>query len=133
MQSLILHRISQERRLLQQMSASAMLAHPERILDRPRQRVTDVETKLDRLTEKQLDATRAYLSERGAALEAMSPLATLARGYASVSKDGKTLSKAADVAVGDVLKIRFADGVVCAGATEIEGARKNHAEENNDL
>ena len=133
MQSLVLNRILQERRILQQISASAVFEHPERILDRLRQRLGDAESKLDRTAEKQLDATRAWLSRKSAALEAMSPLATLARGYASVSKGPKTVLTTADVAVGDALKIRFADGIVCATATEIEGAEKYHAEKNDDL
>ena len=77
-------------------------------------------------------AARAQLAQKSAALEALSPLATLARGYASVSKGEKTIMTAAEVSVGDALKIRFADGVVCATATEVKGA-KDHAEENDDI
>lgn len=133
MQSLVSNRILQERRILQKISASAVFEHPERILDRLRQRMGDLESRLDRTAEKRLDAMRARLSEKGAALEGMSPLATLVRGYASVSKEQRTVSSVADVAVGDALKIRFADGVVSATATEVEGAKKHHAEKNDDL
>ena len=44
-------------------------------------------------------------------IEALSPLATLDRGYALVSRsDGTPASCAADVAAGDVIEVRWSDG-----------------------
>ena len=47
-------------------------------------------------------------------LDGLSPLKTLARGFASVEKNGKSVIKSTDLDKGDIIKVRFADGVsVC--------------------
>ena len=129
MQTLALGRISQEKRMIKQISGTPVFLHPEKILDAPRQRVADQEDRLDRVTEKNFEAKLSRLSEWSAMLEAMSPLAVLSRGYAFVSGAEKNITKAAHVSVGDRLEIRFADGAVYATATDKEWEEHDHAEE----
>jgi exodeoxyribonuclease VII large subunit len=45
-----------------------------------------------------------------ARVQALSPQATLARGYALVSSGGAPASRAASVAPGDQIEVRWADG-----------------------
>ncbi|MGH7043703.1 MAG: exodeoxyribonuclease VII large subunit, partial [Acetobacteraceae bacterium] len=78
-------------------------------------------TTLARLTPAPLGAllreARARTGGIGARLEAVSPLAVLARGYALVTEPaGRALTAAAAVAPGSRLWLRFADGVVGATA-----------------
>jgi len=129
MQTLTLGRLTQEKRILQQIASSPTFKRPERILDAPRQRAVDVEERLDRAMKKRLETQAVRLSEWSAKLDAMSPLAVLSRGYAFVSSSEKNITKAAHVSVGDRLKIRFADGSVYATATDREGVEKDHDEE----
>jgi len=61
-------------------------------------------------------AQRLALAQR--ALDAVSPLATLARGFAIVKRaDGTVLTDAATVAVGDEIEARLARGTLTARVT----------------
>ena len=61
--------------------------------------------------QQQLDARRARLAGLSRALQAVSPLATLQRGYAVIfSADGRVLRDAADAAPGQMLRARLAHG-----------------------
>ncbi len=45
-------------------------------------------------------------------LDALSPLSVLSRGYSVASKDGVQIDRAAPLAVGDIISVRFTDGSV---------------------
>ena len=53
---------------------------------------------------------RAILRQKEAALEALSPLKVLLRGYAAVFSDGKVISSAEKLVSGERITIRFSDG-----------------------
>ena len=57
-----------------------------------------------------LNGFKLLLGEASARLDALSPLKTLSRGYGAISLKGKTVQTAAQLTVGDSIKIRFADG-----------------------
>src|SRR5918992_121217 len=64
-----------------------------------------------------LDAAVGELSHTRARLTSLSPAATLERGYAIVQRpDDTVVLAAADVAIGDELLVRFADGRITATA-----------------
>jgi len=60
-----------------------------------------------------LTSGRQDLARVSAQLEALNPLAVLARGY-SVTYDaaGKIIESAEDVGIGDIIRTRFKDGEV---------------------
>lgn len=64
----------------------------------------------------------ALLRQKEAALEALSPLKVLLRGYAAVFSDGNVVSSAGKLAPGERITIRFSDGqaeaVVVSAAAE---------------
>src|SRR5262249_41370632 len=66
-----------------------------------------------------LGRRRAALDRTGARLQALSPLATLARGYAIVRTGGEALRDSAGVAPGDPLDIELAAGALAARVEEI--------------
>lgn len=121
MQACVSSRLAQERRILQQIEQSPTLRRPERILDGFRMRVSEREAALDRGIERSVERGRQSVAARMTKLEALSPLATLARGYAAVAKDGVTLARAAEISAGDRIQIRFADGCVSALAEDVKG------------
>jgi len=43
-------------------------------------------------------------------IDALSPMKTMARGYAITEKDGKIIKKAADLEVGDEITLKYIDG-----------------------
>lgn len=57
------------------------------------------------------------LAEKAAAVENLSPLKTLSRGYSLVYKDGRIVSSAGTLSAGDEVKIRLSDGTVSASIT----------------
>ena len=86
-------------------------AHAEDIL-RLVQRGVDVTDTLLRLEQSSLDARRA-------SMRALSPQATLDRGYAIVQKDdGELVSSPAQVSAGDRLRLRVKDGDIQATASD---------------
>ena len=60
----------------------------------------------------QLSDWRHRLVKAGAALDLVSPLATLTRGYAIVSKKDRVVHAATDIAVGDEVQAKLSDGVL---------------------
>ena len=66
-----------------------------------------------------LERRRVALDQAGARLQALSPRATLARGYAVVRSGGSALREAAAVAPGGRLEIELASGGLGATVTEV--------------
>jgi exodeoxyribonuclease VII large subunit len=66
-----------------------------------------------------LERRRSALDHTGARLQALSPLATLARGYAVVRAGGEALREAAAVAPGEVLEIELASGALGARVEDV--------------
>lgn len=108
----ITERLDSERRVLTGLAASRALAKPDALLDPLRLKLDERSERLDRAMTHRLDGVRKALEKRCAELDAMNPLTVLARGYAVVTKDGRTLTTVADAAVGDALCVRLSDGTV---------------------
>jgi exodeoxyribonuclease VII large subunit len=66
-----------------------------------------------------LERRRASLDHTGARLQALSPLATLGRGYAIVRSKAEALRDATDVQPGDVLDVQLAAGSLGATVDEV--------------
>ena len=66
-----------------------------------------------------LERRRAGIDHLGVRLQALSPRATLARGYAIVRADGTALRSAAAVAAGEAVEIELASGELAATVDEV--------------
>jgi exodeoxyribonuclease VII large subunit len=67
---------------------------------------------------------RAELATAAARLDALSPLAVLGRGYAIArTADGRVLRRASEVAPGDALSVRVAEGEVDTLVQRTRGER----------
>ncbi|HVL49068.1 MAG TPA: exodeoxyribonuclease VII large subunit [Candidatus Thermoplasmatota archaeon] len=83
--------------------------------ERARQRLDEAETSLAKAARRVVERGRAAVAERAASLDALSPLATLARGYAvAIGPDGRALRDAAAVREGDAVSVRLARGRLTA-------------------
>jgi len=70
------------------------------------------------LVDRRIEATSSELGSLRAGLRALSPLATLERGYAIArTSDGRVLRSASDTEAGDRIRVRLADGEL---ATRVE-------------
>jgi exodeoxyribonuclease VII large subunit len=95
----------------EQLAARLQRTHPGSRLQQQVQRLDELDLRLRRAWETQRTriAQRLLLAQR--ALDAISPLATLQRGYAIVTgPDGQVLQDAQKVRAGDVIEARLAQG-----------------------
>ena len=99
---------------LQQIASSAIFRNPERLFDSFRMRLSERENSLEQGIQKNIEIKKNQLLRMSARMEALSPLAVLSRGYAVVSKEGSTVTRAAHLKAGDRLTVRFADGQIKA-------------------
>lgn len=98
-------------RALEQRHARLLAGHPRHRLDLLASRLAELDPRLRRAIARMLERKRLTLGQVARGLHAVSPLATLERGYAIVfDADGKVLRSVDDVHAGDALRIRLADG-----------------------
>jgi exodeoxyribonuclease VII large subunit len=92
--------------------AAAVLRHdPRQNLSHARAHLADLRGRLDRCLERLLHSSSASTHALDARLHSLSPLAVLDRGYALVlSADGVLLRSTAQIAAGDRVTTRLADG-----------------------
>ena len=114
--------------MLQQLSGAGVFRHPEQLTDSYRMRLMQTEDALKHSVTKLLQEKHHLAESLGGKLEALSPLAVLARGYAAVARDGKTVSRAETLAPGDRIRVRFADGAVTASVTDREEKNQRYEE-----
>ena len=86
--------------------------HPKRKMAEKLQSLAMMETLLTQAMRNHLASVKLRLGNASATLDALSPLATLARGFSVVMKDKHVITKAADLKKNDALTLTFVDGQV---------------------
>ncbi len=81
-----------------------------RSVERHRERLSASATRLEQAAGLLVERRRAGLDRSAARLRALSPLATLERGYAIVRREGTILRSAAGLAAGDEIDVKLAEG-----------------------
>ena len=82
--------------------------------------------KLCSLIEAKKNSARGSLDVRAASLNALSPLAVMARGFASCEMGGKRIRSARALSEGDCVQVRFSDGSVEAKVEKIKKEKISH-------
>ncbi|HLK71836.1 MAG TPA: exodeoxyribonuclease VII large subunit, partial [Steroidobacteraceae bacterium] len=105
-----------ERAALTSLKRRLSASHPGARLQAIAQRLDDAETRLQFGWQTRLARDSARLQSLARALQAVSPLATLERGFAVVtrSRDGELITSAAQLAEGESIEARLASGRVHA-------------------
>ncbi len=94
---------------------------PQGRIHRAQTRIQQLEYRLSQVITARLGGTKQRFGTAIAQLEAVSPLATLARGYSvTTATDGKVLKKTRQVKAGDMLATRVEDGVIESQVTSIQ-------------
>ena len=115
------HRLRVER--LRDRARRLALQHPGARLAQRGQRLDELELRLTAAARLALERRRARLGLAVQGLGTLSPLATLARGYAIVTRaDGRLLRAAGEVAIGDEVQARLGQGRLTARVTGREEA-----------
>lgn len=87
-----------------------------------RQRITLLSVRAEHLLAQRLEYLRQEFGDNAARLEVLSPLKTLARGYAIASRgrDGAVVSDAGSLAIGEKLLLRLYQGQVHCRVESLE-------------
>jgi exodeoxyribonuclease VII large subunit len=91
-------------------SRDALARGARRVLERHAQRLGREHERLRRAPALLVERRRAKLAQTAGRLRALSPRATLDRGYAIVRREGELVRSAASVAAGDTIAVEVADG-----------------------
>lgn len=96
---------------LAELAASVLRHDPRRQVAHAREHLADFRSRLHRCLERLVESSAARLNSMDARLHSLSPLAVLDRGYALVlSGNGALIRSTAQIAAGDQLTTRLADG-----------------------
>ena len=112
----VTNRLEREQQRLDAIRTRPVLAQPTTMLDSRAEQVIGLRERADRTVRHRLDRADTELHHTLARLRALSPAATLERGYAIVQRaaDGAVLRDPADTSVGDDLRVRLARGELAA-------------------
>lgn len=106
----------QQQRAAQLRHAAAVLrgCHPQRQLETLRRRLQALRGRPEALVQRQLQRDSLRLRGLARSMEAVSPLATVARGYSILTRadDGQLVRQTAQVQPGDALRARVGDGTI---------------------
>ena len=100
-------------------AAAARLVSPARRLEVLDERVMTLGARLRATAERRAEAAASRLARLAGVLEAVSPGATLRRGYAIVERQGRVLTSVSRVSAGDVIGVRLADGTLDASVVDV--------------
>lgn len=119
-----------ESALGQQLARLAMQSPRQRIA-RDTQRRENLQLRLERAMHVNLQQASQRLSSNARALDTVSPLATLDRGYAVVrrTKSGEVISKTAQLNVGEAVEISLRDGKATTRVEALESAPVIHSDD----
>ena len=111
---------------LESYAAKRVLTDPRVYIDNRRLELDRMRDRLGAAAERGLSADRQRFVKLGAALDAMSPLRVLRRGY-SLAEDGEghTVKSASSLHRGDRLRLRFADGAADCTVDDVYKEKEN--------
>jgi exodeoxyribonuclease VII large subunit len=124
LETLMLRRAEAERRRLTQMSCCLSPARPAAHAAGSRTRLRVAENKLVSVVNANLENKRRHIAVASAALDALSPLAVLGRGYALATRaeTGEIVRSYKTITPGERLNLRLAEGAVRCHIEEVEKA-----------
>ena len=106
-------RLTENRARLKELSSRKVLTSPTAYLDLKRMELDHVRAKLITVSDGWLAARKQQFGSAAAALDAMSPLKVLARGYAvATNETGEVVRSVKHASPGELLRLRVSDGEI---------------------
>ncbi|WP_342372143.1 exodeoxyribonuclease VII large subunit [Propioniciclava soli] len=127
----VVRRVRSEQDRLGALRSRPVLADPSGAITLQSERLTEIRARLGRGVRRALEREDDFLSGSLARVRALSPRATLQRGYAIVTTDdGRTVASIADVEPDETIIARLLDGDIAAAVIDVEPhAHEEHAHE----
>lgn len=126
MQSTLASKLSLSREMVRRLGSARVLTSRQALLDEYRLKINTLSDKLDMRAAEGLKDSKHELGLLAARLDAVSPLSTLARGYAIVQdSEGRALGSVSDLNVGDKIEITLGDGAIDAAVEEVHKEKYN--------
>lgn len=118
----LLAAVSRRRERFSRLQDALQHNDPNSMIDTLRQRLSLLSVRAEHLLTQRLEAVRQGFSDNAGRLEVLSPLKTLARGYAIVThgSDGRVVTAAASLAAGDQLLLKLFRGEACCRVESLE-------------
>ena len=121
MELLCTQKIKLSRERLARLASSRSLTSPMNLIDDKRMALGVTEEKLYSRMEKILERKKAMLGASAAKLDALNPLAVVARGYSAVfADDGKLIKSVGQTKVGETVSFMLTDGKISAEVKTVE-------------
>ena len=116
------HRLAQSRRRLDRLAKSRAMTQPGAYFQTKRLLLDYQSRRLNQALERTVAQNRERLAGLAAALDAMSPMKVLGRGYA-IARDGegRVLSSVKQTGAGEKLTLRLADGSLRCHVDQVQG------------
>ncbi len=115
-------RVSHEQRRLAELRSRPVLRDPAAPVAAHQERLTGLRQRLQRAIAATVSAEARQVDHLISRVRAMSPQATLQRGYAIVSRDHTTVTAVGQTGVGDRLTVQLVDGRIGVDVTSVEEA-----------
>lgn len=113
--------VAGEQRRLDDLRSRPVLRDPSATIDIAAERVRDLVGRLERAVGVRIDSERTHLEHTLARVRALSPQATLQRGYAILTRDdGSTITSIHDVEPDETIIARLLDGDIAAAVIDAE-------------
>ena len=113
----LLRLLESKRHALAILGERTVIKHPEVLIEERQKRITDLERSAKDALERRVIRLKGEFLPLAKKLDALSPLATLARGYSVVSSEGRVVKSVRELAVDTQISIRFCDGEADARIT----------------
>jgi len=120
LQHAALHLLTQKRHELHQTEGRLDTKNPALLVQQSIQQVQHLQHNMTKLLRFKLNHIKQNFTHQLATLHAVSPLATLDRGYAIATFNQHVLSSSKDVKPGDVIEVRLAKGYLTSKITHID-------------
>lgn len=102
------------------LARTRQLSSMDNLIEDRRMAVANLDRSMEFAMERKLQAAKALLMQKAAALDALSPLAVMTRGYSALfSPDGKAVRSVKTIQPGDQVKVRLSDGEAIAEIQEV--------------
>jgi exodeoxyribonuclease VII large subunit len=116
----MMQKLSVARERLERLASSRVLKNPQNVIDDKRMALLTQERMLQEKMQAVLRTKKGDLGEKAAKLDALNPLAVLARGYAAVfGEDGHVVKTTSETKLGDIVTLAMADGKLSATVCDI--------------